>query len=70
MIYPVKRDLDGVYFRVCRNDKWESVCFSDLTVPEREKVLLGRSEEWLRNMCNILGDTIHDIGEQLNVMGK
>lgn len=25
------RKLDGVYFRIKRNDKWENVCFSDLT---------------------------------------
>ena len=70
MSYPVRRDLDGVYFRVCRDDKWVTVCFSDMTVPEREQVMLGRSEEWLRNMCKILAATIYDIGEQLDIVRK
>lgn len=70
MTYPEKRDLDGVYFRVCRDDKWGPVCFTDLTVPEREKILLGRSEEWLRNMCLILGATIREIGDELDLIRK
>ena len=31
MAYPVKRDLDGIYFRVQRGNQWEAVCFTDLT---------------------------------------
>lgn len=37
----VNRDLDGIYFRVKRNKRWESVCFSDLTDEEMDKVLEG-----------------------------
>ena len=70
MSYPTKRDLDGVYFRVCRDGKWDSICFSDLTKVERDIMMTDRGEEWLRNLCNILADTIYDIGEQLNIVGK
>lgn len=68
--YPKERDLDGVYFRVCRDGEWGPVCFTDLTNPEQDKVLLGRSEEWLRNMCKILAATIRDIGDQLDLVRK
>ena len=27
--YPKKRNLDGVYFRIRRDDKWYDLCFSD-----------------------------------------
>lgn len=70
MEYPTKRDLDGVYFRVCRDGKWLNICFSDMTQEERMQQLQGRSEEWLRNMCCIMADTIHEIGEELDIVRK
>lgn len=36
-----KRDLDGIYFRVKRGKHWESICFSDLSDEEMDKVLKG-----------------------------
>ena len=41
--YPVKRDLDGVYFRIKRDEHYQAVCFSDLTKEEREAVLEGKN---------------------------
>ena len=70
MIYPEDRNLDGVYFRVCRDGMWLSLCFTDLTVPEREKILLGRSEEWLREMCLILAATLRGVGDELDLIRK
>ena len=53
----VNRDLDGIYFRVKRGKRWESVCFSDLSDEEMDKVLEGHSVEWLKSTCKILGRT-------------
>lgn len=64
----MNRNLDGVYFRINRDDSWQSICFSDLTEEEMDNVLQNKSEEWLRRMCKILGETIKDIGEQLNIV--
>lgn len=61
------RDLDGVYFRINRNNKWQNICFSDLTEEEMVGVLEGRSEQWLKNLCKILGNTIRNIGDQLDI---
>ena len=47
MDYPVKRNLDGCYFRVTRDDKVENVCFTDLTPEEREKIIRDRSADEL-----------------------
>lgn len=62
------RNLDGVYFRIERDGHWKNVCFSDLSDEEMEKVLKGQSNEWLFNMCKILGKTIRDIGDQLDIV--
>jgi len=67
MSYPMKRNLDTVYFRVKRDNKWDNVCFSDMTEAERDSVMLGQSEAWLREMCNIMANTVRNIGDQLNV---
>lgn len=63
------RKLDGYYFRVQRNGKWGSVCFSDLTDEERDEVLKGRDEQWLISMVKGLASTIRKIGDQLDLMG-
>ena len=63
----MNRDLDGVYFRVKRDGKWENVCFSDLTELEMDRVLENRSEEWLRNLCKTLGSRLKQIGHQFDI---
>lgn len=63
----MKRDLDGVYFRIHRNGKWCDVCFSDLTEEERKKVMENRSIEWVKELANILANAIRDIGDQLDL---
>lgn len=65
----MNRNLDGCYFRICRNGKWQNICFSDLTKSERELALDGRNTEWVKSLCNILADTIQNIGEEFNLVG-
>ncbi len=65
----MNRDLDGIYFRVKRDEKWDNVCFSDLTDEEMDTVLEGRDIEWLKSVCKILGRTIKRIGDELDICG-
>ena len=65
----MNRDLDGIYFRVKRGQRWESVCFSDLTDEEMDKVLEGHTADWLKSTCKILGRTIRCIGDELDIVG-
>lgn len=65
----IKRELDGIYFRVKRGKYWESICFSDLSDEEMDKVLEGHSVERLKKTCKILGRTIRDIGDSLDIAG-
>lgn len=64
------RNLDGCYFRVERDGKWCNVCFSDLTDEEREKVLAGRNEEWLKSLCCHLADSLRKIGDTFEISAK
>ena len=72
----VQRNLDGVYFRVEREGKWENVCYSDMERKEREEVVASRIAErtpeeqvaWWRSLADILADTLYNMGEELGVM--
>ena len=66
----IKRNLDGVYFRVQRDGKWDNVCFSDMTQDEMEDVMNNRDIDWLKSMCIQLGKTIRDIGDQFDIVCK
>ena len=66
----MNRELDGIYYRVKRDDKWQNICFSDLTPDEREKLLEGVEDvEYLKSLCYHLADVIKEIGEQFNIRG-
>lgn len=64
----MNRNLDGVYFRVKRDNEWQNICFSDLSDDEMEEVMQGRTDKWLKSLCKILGNTIKDIGDQLDIV--
>lgn len=62
------RNLDGYYFRVERNGKWESVCFSDLTAEQMDEVLQDRNEKWLKSLCKGLGTRLKEFGDAFNIV--
>ena len=62
------RNLDGVYFRIKRDDKWQNICFSDLTEKERNEMMKNRSVEWLQSLCNILANKIKEIGDEFDIV--
>lgn len=63
----MNRELDGVYFRVERDNKYDNVCFSDLTEEEMKDVLQGRDVEWMKSLCIILGKKIKEIGDYFDI---
>ena len=67
MEYPKKRNLDGVYFRIKRDEKFDNICFSDLMESEQDDVMEDRSEEWLKKMCKILSNSIRLIADYFNI---
>lgn len=62
------RDLDGSYFRVKRNGKWQNISFSDLTESEMYEVIDSKGMMWLKNMCVFLGQTIRKIGDEFDLV--
>ena len=70
MIIPLKRELDGAYFRICRDGKWQPVCFSDMTEEEMNLILKGKSKKWLISLCVGLGKRLYEIGDQLGITGN
>lgn len=74
----IQRNLDGVYFRVKRDDEYESICYSDMTAEERDEIAALREKSatleeqvvWWRSMANILADQLYYMGEQLGVVSE
>ena len=67
MEYPVERELDGVYFRVNRNGKWRSICFSDLTADEKQSIMCGRDNEWLQRLAIRLAEVLREISDEFDI---
>ena len=64
----MNRNLDGIYFRIKRNNKYESICFSDLTEDEMNEVLKDRDIKWLKSLAKMLGRTIREIGNHFDII--
>lgn len=64
----MKRNLDGIYFRVKDGDKYDNVCFSDLTEEQMKDVIKDRSVEWLQSLAIQLGKTIKNIGDEFDIV--
>jgi hypothetical protein len=67
----MNRKLDGCFFRVKRDDKWQNVCFSDLTEDERDELFESkdqRSALWWKSLAYHLADRLKMIGDELDLM--
>ena len=60
----MKRNLDGIYFRIGA----ENICFSDMSDEQRVDVMKDRTEEWLKSLCMHLAHTIKEIGDQFDLI--
>ncbi len=67
IIYPVHRNLDGVYYRVKRNGYFEDLCFTDLTLTEQNDLLATLDTEGLKRMCHLMADALRTVGDELNI---
>ena len=50
----MNRNLDGVYFIVKRDERWQNICFTDLTNEETNTILKDRDDSWLSSMLEVL----------------
>lgn len=63
----INRNLDGIYFRVERNGKWQNLCFSDLTEDEQRKVLKDKSSDFVLQIALNMAKRLREIGDQLGL---
>ena len=66
--YPVNRELDGVYVRVKRDEKYYSLCFTDLIESEQQGFLDRLDKEGLQRMCKLLAEELRSLGDNLNIV--
>ena len=69
-IYPIERELDGIYYRVERDGKWYNLCFTDLTTTEQEEMIKKYDAEGLKRMVMLLAKILRDIGDTFNIVAK
>lgn len=63
----IERNLDGVYFRIKRDDKWVNLCFTDLTEEEREEVLKDKSQDFILQLTLILAKRLREVGDKFDL---
>lgn len=59
----IKRNLDGIFYRVKRDGKYEDVCFSDMTLDEIDEVIGERPATYWKKVALHLKDRLNLIGE-------
>jgi len=57
-----KRRLSGIFFRSMNEEtgKWENVVFEDLSKEQQDKVMDGRSEEWVKSLAKKLAEKYNE----------
>lgn len=58
----IKRNLSGVYFRAKRGEKWDNVCFEDLTDQEQDDILSKAKPVFVIGLAKQLANTINEVG--------
>jgi hypothetical protein len=63
----VQRHLDGYYFRILHEGKYQAICFSDMNDAERETVVSKMTKSELQNLAKGLGSRLYQIGQGYNI---
>lgn len=63
MEYPKQRNLDGVYYRVKRDGKYCSRCFTDLTDFEQQEVIAHYNKEQSLRMLSHMLQSMQELAE-------
>ncbi len=64
-----RRNLSGIFFRVKKDKtgKFDNVVFEDLTDEQQDKMMDGRTVEWIKSLAKQLGNTINEIGNEFEI---
>ena len=66
----MNRGLDGIYFRVERDGRWQSICLSDMTEDEIDKVMENKNRNFCLSCVKILAKKLREIGDQFDIVDK
>jgi len=63
------RNLSGCFFRFKNPEtgRYDNVCYEDLPREERERQLVGRTDEWKTSLIHILADTVVKLGDTFDI---
>lgn len=57
------KKLDGIYYEMRDVDGWLKTAFEDMSDEEMDMIFEGKSDEWLKTMCKILGHALYHVGD-------
>ena len=63
-MYPVAKELDGIYYRVKRDNQYVNICLSDLTQEEREEILSKKPVEYLYAIIEVLVSRLRELDDE------
>lgn len=61
------RSLSGVFFREKVGEKWENICFEELSEASQDRILNEKNPEFVKNLCKIMANTVRDLGEKFDI---
>lgn len=64
----IRRNLDGCFFRTCRDGEWENICFSDLDGVERSIVMANMDKRSLEVLCAHLASRLRAVGDEYDLV--
>lgn len=68
--YPEKRGLDGFYWRVKRDGRYESLCFTDLTEEEQKEFCKGWTIDGWRRFGLAMAKTVRLMGDTFGIKAE
>ena len=66
----MSKKLDNIFFRVNREGKMQDICWSELTDTEMDEILKDKDLEFCKNLCNTLGQAIHELADESDYFKK
>jgi len=62
------RELSGIFFREKVGDRWLNVCFEELSEESQDRILSGKSPEFVKSLAKMLGKTIKELGDKFDIL--
>lgn len=63
------RGVSGIFFRFQNPEtkKWENRTFEDLPIIEQDRVMEGRSIEWLQSLAKQLANALYEVCQKFDI---